>query len=65
VALADQYARRHLGFINPAIYQIGRGAQYHRAFHDVTKGNNTVSPGPSPSAPGAAGKAVFCRRSGW
>jgi subtilase family serine protease len=46
VALADQYAGRHLGFINPAIYRIGRSAQYHRAFHDVTKGNNTVQVGP-------------------
>jgi subtilase family serine protease len=44
-ALADQYAGRRLGFINPAIYEIGRGAQYHRAFHDVTKGNNTVQVG--------------------
>jgi len=46
VALADQYAGRHLGFINPAVYQVGRSAQYHRAFHDVTKGNNTVKSGP-------------------
>ena len=45
VAMADQYAGRHLGFINPAIYEIGRSAQYHRAFHDVTKGNNTVQVG--------------------
>ncbi|MBV9446997.1 MAG: S53 family peptidase [Streptosporangiaceae bacterium] len=42
VAMADQYAGRHLGFINPAIYQIGRGDQYHHAFHDITQGNNTV-----------------------
>ena len=46
VALADQYAGRHLGFVNPAIYQVGRSAQYHRAFHDVTKGDNTVRSGP-------------------
>src|SRR6185437_16184313 len=45
VALADQYAGQHLGFINPAIYQIGRSARYHRAFHDVTTGNNTVKSG--------------------
>jgi subtilase family serine protease len=45
VALADQYAGRHLGFINPAIYQIGRSAQYYRAFHDIIKGNNTVRDG--------------------
>jgi len=42
MALADQYAGRHLGFVNPAIYQIARGASYHRAFHDVTTGNNSV-----------------------
>jgi len=42
IALADQYAGRHLGFVNPAIYQIARGASYHQAFHDITSGNNTV-----------------------
>jgi subtilase family serine protease len=42
IALADQYAGRHLGFVNPAIYQIARGPQYHQAFHDVTTGNNTA-----------------------
>jgi subtilase family serine protease len=44
-AMADQYAGRHLGFINPAIYEIGRSAHYHRAFHDVSKGSNTVQVG--------------------
>jgi subtilase family serine protease len=43
IALADQYAGRHLGFVNPALYRIGRGAQYHQAFHDVTTGTNTVT----------------------
>jgi subtilase family serine protease len=42
IALADQYAGRHLGLVNPAIYQIARGPRYRQAFHDVTKGNNTV-----------------------
>jgi subtilase family serine protease len=42
IALADQYAGRHLGFVNPAIYQIARGRHYHQAFHDVTSGDNTV-----------------------
>jgi subtilase family serine protease len=41
IALADQYAGRQLGFVNPAIYRIGRSASYHQAFHDVTTGNNT------------------------
>jgi len=43
VALADQYAGRHLGFVNAGIYRIARGSQYHRAFHDITAGSNTVS----------------------
>jgi subtilase family serine protease len=42
IALADQYAGRHLGFINPAIYQIARSPHYRQAFHDITTGNNTV-----------------------
>jgi subtilase family serine protease len=42
IALADQYAGRPLGFVNPAIYQVARGPAYHAAFHDVTTGNNTV-----------------------
>jgi subtilase family serine protease len=42
VALADQYAGHALGFINPAIYRIGRGPKYHLAFHDITTGGNTV-----------------------
>ena len=42
IALADQYAGRHLGFVNPAVYQVARSTRYHQAFHDVTTGNNTV-----------------------
>jgi subtilase family serine protease len=38
MALADQYAKRQLGFINPAIYRIARSSQYHEAFHDVVAG---------------------------
>ena len=43
IALADQYSGRHLGFVNPAIYRIGRSANYHQAFHDITTGNSTVT----------------------
>jgi subtilase family serine protease len=43
VALADQYAGRHLGFVNPAVYRIGRSGSYHQAFHDITTGNSTVT----------------------
>jgi subtilase family serine protease len=42
IALADQYAGRPLGFVNPALYRIGRSADYHRAFHDITTGDNTA-----------------------
>ena len=42
VALADQYAGRDLGSVNPAIYSIAQSASYHAAFHDVVKGDNTM-----------------------
>jgi subtilase family serine protease len=42
IALADQQAGQHLGFVNPAIYHIARGPAYHRAFHDVVTGDNSV-----------------------
>jgi len=42
IALADQEAGHHLGFVNPAIYAIARGAAYHDAFHDVITGDNSV-----------------------
>jgi len=42
IALADQYAGRPLGFVNPALYRIARSAAYHQAFHDITTGNNTA-----------------------
>ena len=43
VALADQYAHRDLGWIDPAIYAIGRSSSYHKAFHDITNGYNGYS----------------------
>jgi subtilase family serine protease len=43
IALADQEAGHPLGFVNPAIYRIARGPQYHKAFHGITSGNNTVT----------------------
>jgi subtilase family serine protease len=42
IALADQEAGHPLGFVNPAIYRIARGPLYHKAFHDITTGNNTT-----------------------
>jgi len=42
IALAGQYAGRPLGFVNPAIYRIGRSPASRKAFHDITTGTNTV-----------------------
>ena len=42
IALADQEAGQHLGFVSPAIYAIAHGPAYHRAFHDVVTGDNSV-----------------------
>jgi subtilase family serine protease len=42
VALADQIAGRHLGFVNAGLYRIAEGSSYGAAFHDVTTGDNTV-----------------------
>ena len=38
IALADQYAGRYLGLVNPAIYRIARSPRYRQAFHDITAG---------------------------
>jgi subtilase family serine protease len=51
LALVNQQAvaagNSTLGFINPAIYSIGKGASYHSAFHDIASGsNNKYSAGP-------------------
>ena len=35
-------AHRHLGFVNPALYRMAASPAYHRAFHDITSGNNTA-----------------------
>ena len=37
---SDLYAHHDLGFVNPAIYRIARSSSYHKAFHDITTGNN-------------------------
>jgi hypothetical protein len=51
VALANEQAaasgRPPLGFINPAIYALGGGADYTNCFHDITTGSNTWSESPS------------------
>ncbi len=50
-ALINQQAAANnlspLGFLNPAIYAIGKGPGYTSAFHDITTGNNTSPNSPS------------------
>ncbi len=45
IALANQQAaasgKASVGFINPALYAIGRSASYALCFNDITNGNNT------------------------
>ncbi len=41
MAIANQKAGRPLGFIDPALYQIGTSRTYHQDFRDITQGNNT------------------------
>ena len=43
-ALVNQHAvasgQPPVGFLNPALYTIGKGSKYTTAFHDITTGNN-------------------------
>jgi hypothetical protein len=39
--------RTAIGFINPAIYAIGKGTGYNASFHDITTGNNTSQNSPN------------------
>jgi hypothetical protein len=49
-ALANQQAalngQPQLGFVNPALYDIGRSSNYTACFHDITTGNNTTASSP-------------------
>ncbi len=56
-ALADQAAHHRLGFLNPAIYSIGRSDGYPQSFHDITVGNNTFT--------GAGGNGVTVTITGY
>lgn len=40
LALANQQTYPAIGFINPIVYPIGEGANYHTDFHDITSGSN-------------------------
>jgi subtilase family serine protease len=65
IALADQYAKRHLGFVNPAIYQIARSPQYRQAFHDVTAGNSNTAEFPPTTITGYRAGPGWDPVTGW
>jgi hypothetical protein len=44
---AAAYGLSYMGFINPAIYAIGKGSSYASLMHDITTGNDTSSSSPS------------------
>jgi subtilase family serine protease len=45
--LAANVGRPSVGFINPAIYAIGKGTNYTADFHDIVDGDNTWSGSPT------------------
>jgi subtilase family serine protease len=44
---AENYGLAPMGFVNPALYAIGKGANFSTSFYDVTAGNNTWSSSPN------------------
>jgi uncharacterized repeat protein (TIGR01451 family) len=44
---ADDNGLPAVGFLNPALYSIGKGPSYTSGFHDITTGNNTWSNSPT------------------
>jgi len=65
IALADQYAKRHLGFVNPAIYRIARTPHYHRAFHDITAGKANTAEFPHGTITGYRAGVGWDPVTGW
>ena len=57
-ALVNQQAAANgkppVGFLNPAIYLVGKGAGYTAAFHDITTGSN-IGTNTAPQYPAVAG----------
>lgn len=44
---AASQSKPQVGFLNPALYAIGKGTNYSTTFHDITTGNNTNSSSPN------------------
>jgi subtilase family serine protease len=69
VALGAQRAHHRLGLINVGLYLLGHSSFYHRAFHDVRTGNNTITTTDSTGNPvtvlGYAAKRGWDPVTGW
>jgi subtilase family serine protease len=65
IALADQYAKRHLGFVNTAIYRIAESSEYHRAFHDILTGPANTAKFPHATIAGYRASPGWDPVTGW
>jgi subtilase family serine protease len=65
IALADQYAGRHLGFVNSAMYQIARSSHHHQAFHDITAGPDNTAQFPHGTITGYRAAPGWDPITGW
>jgi subtilase family serine protease len=65
ITLADQYAKRRLGFVNPAIYRIAGGPHYHEAFHDITTGKASTAEFPHGTIAGYRAAQGWDPVTGW
>jgi subtilase family serine protease len=65
IALADQDAGRHLGFVNPAIYRIARSPHYRQAFHDITAGAANTARFPRGTIAGYGARPGWDAVTGW
>ncbi|HKV85854.1 MAG TPA: S53 family peptidase [Ktedonobacterales bacterium] len=60
IADANQWAGRPLGYLNPALYALGSGANYSADFHDVTVGDNS-----NQGIPGYSATPSWDAATGW
>jgi subtilase family serine protease len=62
VAIANQYAGRPLGFLNPKLYALGLRSDSSKYFHDITVGNNAF---PYAGVPGYFATPGWDPTTGW
>jgi len=65
VADLNQYAGRPLGFLNPALYELGGVGHFSSFGRDITVGNNALLEVPGAVAPGYSATPGWDPASGW